>query len=100
MSESTTIVGPDDERRLLEACPDLEQWPRAWHGLPEDISVGEAILAVLKPFLRHLLDQGLARSTFRRHRDNTCALGGALIRERYEDRKHQTQKAGRRRGGA
>jgi hypothetical protein len=40
---------------------------------------------VLKPFLLDLLDQGIAQSTFRRHRDNTCALGGVLIHDRYDD---------------
>ena len=86
-SVGATIVASDDHQRLLQACPDLEDWPRRWQGLPEDIAVGEALLAVLEPFLLDLLDQGLARSTFRRHRDNACALGGALIHDRYYDRK-------------
>lgn len=33
----------------------------------------------------HLLDQGLAQATVRRHRDNLWLLGGELIRRRYED---------------
>ena len=33
----------------------------------------------------HLLDQGLAKATFRRHRDNLWTLGGELIRCRYDD---------------
>ena len=32
-----------------------------------------------------LLDQGLARKTVRRHRDNLWMLGGELVRRRYED---------------
>jgi len=35
------------------------------------------------PFLRHLLDQSLAKATLRRHRDNLWTLGGKLIRCRY-----------------
>lgn len=84
-SEGATIVEPDDQRRLHQACPDLEDWPQAWHIEPEDITVGEAILIELKPFLLHLLDQGLARSTFRRHRDNVGMLAAALIHRRYDD---------------
>jgi hypothetical protein len=40
---------------------------------------------VLTPFLLHLLDQGLARATVSRHRDNLWTLGGELIRCRYDD---------------
>ena len=42
-------------------------------------------MAVLTPFLLHLLNQGLAKSTVRRHRDNLWLLGGELIGRRYED---------------
>lgn len=47
--------------------------------------MGQQIVAVFTPFLLHLLDQGLARTTVRRHRDNLWLLGGELIRRRYED---------------
>ena len=58
---------------------------RSWHVDPADIPVGQRIVQVLTPFLLHLLDQGLAKTTFRRHRDNLWALGGELIRLRYDD---------------
>jgi len=32
-----------------------------------------------------LLDQRLAKASFRRHRDNLWTLGGELIRRRYDD---------------
>jgi len=47
--------------------------------------VGQQIVQVLTPFLLHLLDQGLAKATVRRHRDNLWSLGGELIRCRYDD---------------
>ena len=47
--------------------------------------VGQQILQALMPFLLHLLDQRLAKATLRRHRDNLWALGGELIRCRYDD---------------
>lgn len=47
--------------------------------------MGEQIVQVLMPFLLHLLDQGLAKATISRHRDNLWTLGGELIRRRYDD---------------
>ena len=47
--------------------------------------MGQQIVQLLTPFLLHLLDQGLAKATVRRHRDNLWALGGELIRRRYDD---------------
>jgi len=76
---------PQLAQRLHQACPDLHDWPRSWHVEPADILVGQQIVQVLSPFLLHLLDQGPAKATFRRHRDNLWALGGELIRCRYDD---------------
>jgi len=53
--------------------------------MPADIAIGQQIVAMLTPFLLHLLDQGLAKTTVRRHRDNLWSLGGELIRRRYDD---------------
>lgn len=72
-------------QRLRQAAPDLDDWPRSWHVDPADIPVGKQIVQVLTPFLLHLLDQGLAKTTLRRHRDNLWTLGGELIRCRYDD---------------
>ncbi len=47
--------------------------------------MGEQIVQLLTPFLLHLLDQGLAKATVSRHRDNLWTLGGELIRRRYDD---------------
>jgi hypothetical protein len=80
-----SILTPHDAQRLQQACPDLDEWPRSWHVEPADIAVGQQIVRVLTPFLLHLLDQGLARTTVRRHRDNLWSLGGELIRRRYDD---------------
>jgi len=53
--------------------------------LGQAILVGQQILEVLTPFLLHLLDKRLAKATVSRHRDNLWALGGELIRCRYDD---------------
>ncbi len=47
--------------------------------------MGEQIIQQLTPFLLHLLDQGLAKATVSRHRDNLWTLGGELIRRRYDN---------------
>ena len=82
---SKAIVRSHDAQRIRQACPDLDDWPRSWHVEPADIAIGQRIVAVLTPFLLHLLDQGLAKATVRRHRDNLWALGGELIRRRYDN---------------
>ena len=82
---SAAIVQPHDAQRLRQACPDLEDWPRSWHVEPADIPIGQEIVDLFTPFLLHLLDQGLAKATVRRHRDNLWTLGGELIRQRYDD---------------
>ena len=79
------ILTAHNAQRLRQACPDLDEWPRSWHVMPDDIVVGQQIVQVLTPFLLHLLDLGLAKTTVRRHRDNLWSLGGELIRCRYED---------------
>ena len=83
--DAKSILAPHDAQRLRQACPDLDEWPRIWHYEPADIEIGQQIVAVLTPFLLHLLNQGLAKTTVRRHRDNLWSLGGELIRRRYED---------------
>ena len=84
-AEGAFIPKPHDAQRLRQACPDLHDWPRSWHVEPADIAVGRQIVQLLTPFLLHLLDLGLAKTTVRRHRDNLWSLGGELIRCRYED---------------
>jgi hypothetical protein len=83
--EGPAILAPHDALRLRQACPDLHDWPRSWHIVPDDIAVGHQIVAAFTPFLLHLLDQGLVKSTVRRHRDNLWLLGGELIGRRHDD---------------
>jgi hypothetical protein len=85
--EVGSILTPQDEQRLRQACPGLEDWPRRWHYAPADLEVGQRIVSALTPFLLHLLDQGLAKKTVSRHRDNLWLLGGELVKRRYDDKK-------------
>ncbi len=72
-------------QRRSRHCPHLERWPERWRGEDCDIPPGQAIVEFFKPFLLHLLGEGLAAKTLRRHRDNLWMLGGELIRRRYDD---------------
>lgn len=83
--DGASILTPHDAQRLRRACPDLHEWPRSWHVEPADIAVGHQIVQVLMPFLIDLLNQGLGKTTVRRHRDNLWLLGGELIRRRYDE---------------
>ena len=84
-ADEAFILDPRYAQRLRQAVPDLDDWARSWHVERADIFVGQQIVQVLAPFLLHLLDQGLAKAALRRHRDNLWALGGELIRCRYDD---------------
>ncbi|MBK7260701.1 MAG: hypothetical protein IPI03_01900 [Rubrivivax sp.] len=84
-TQGAISLDPQHAQRLYQAVPDLDDWPRSWHVDPADIPVGQQIVQVLTPFLLQLLDQGLAKTTLRRHRDNLWTLGGELIRRRYDD---------------
>lgn len=72
------------QAELAAYCPDLVQWPTIWHYEERDLIPGEQIVAVFKPFLLHLLSQGLSRKTLHLHRDNLWLLGGEMIRELHE----------------
>jgi hypothetical protein len=84
-ADGAFILDPQYAQRLRQAVPDLDDWAQSWHVEPADIRVGQQIVQVLMPFLLHLLDQGLTKATFCRHRDNLWTLGGELIRCRYDD---------------
>jgi hypothetical protein len=67
-------------KSLLEICPEFYDWPKRWMGLPEDISYGEKVLLIFRPFIEDLLLKGYKDKTIKRHIDNLWLLGGELIR--------------------
>jgi hypothetical protein len=74
-----------EQQALAQYVPDLHNWPASWRVDDEDISTGREIVAILTPFLEHLLTLGYARKTLLRHRDHIWMLGGEMIRRRHED---------------
>lgn len=63
----------------------MDRWPRSWAGIEDDVRIGEELVALVRPFIVHLGDSGLARKTIRRHLDNTWAIGGEIIRGVHEN---------------
>lgn len=84
-ADGALILTPQDAKRLRQAYPDLHEWPESWQVELADIAIGQQIVQLLMPFLLYLLDQGLAKTTVRRHRDNIWSLGAEVIRRRYDD---------------
>ena len=72
---------------LAKPCPDLQNWPNTWRYEQSDSALGEHIVECFKPFIVHLLNQGLATKTLRRHRDHLWMLGGEIIRRSQEEPK-------------
>jgi len=85
-TKNTVIIGDaEDEAALLALCPDLPEWPQRWLIESSDLTIGERIVDMFKPFLRYLIRKGLAPKTLKRHRDHLWMLGGELIRRRQDD---------------
>lgn len=64
---------------------DLDNWPRSWMGLEQDLPPGEHLLACFRPFIEHLASSSLSPKTIRKHVDNLWMLGGEIIRDLNDD---------------
>jgi len=62
-----------------EQLLNLEGWAKSWAREESDEALGDAIVLLLRPFIEHLADQGLALSTLRRHKNNLYLLGGRAL---------------------
>ncbi len=75
---------PVEQAPWLPYCQDLQEWPRSWMGLPEDLLPGQQIVECFQPFLVHLSRLKLSRKTIRKHVNNLWILGGEIIRDLNE----------------
>src|SRR5437870_8647243 len=66
-------------------CRDLNSWPRSWMGLEKDLSPGEQLVTLFRPFLENLAGSNLSPNTIQKHVDNVWALGGEFIRDLQSD---------------
>src|SRR5712692_3158552 len=64
---------------------DMDNWPRSWMGLDQDLPPGEQLLPYFRLFIAHLATSNLAPRTIRRHVDNLWLLGGEIIRDLHYD---------------
>jgi hypothetical protein len=74
-------------RKLNDVSPLLalmDPWPQSWAGSATDIPVGQALVAQLRPFIRHLNDLGLSPKTLRHHLDSCWVIGGEIVRQVVE----------------
>jgi hypothetical protein len=85
--DKAPILAPADAKRLREVCPDIDEWAKSWRFDDSDIPPGQQIVDVFAGCILDMLNQGLAVRTIKRHRDNLWALGGHLIKRRYDDKK-------------
>lgn len=54
-------------------------------GLEKDLSAGEQLVTLFRPFLENLAASNLSPKTIQKHVDNVWALGGEFIRELHSD---------------
>jgi hypothetical protein len=54
-------------------------------GLEKDLPLGEELLTLFRPFLKHLAASDLSPATIQKHVDNMWALGGEFIRDLHSD---------------
>ena len=78
-------AAPAPRYDLEHYCRDLKGWPRSWMGLEKDLSPGEQLIALFRPFLEYLAASDLSPKTIQKHVDNVWALGGEFIRDLHTD---------------
>jgi hypothetical protein len=76
--ESKESIGPFNPTPLLY-YKDFYTWSESWMGEEKDRAIGDAILQEYVPFIESLVQQGLAKSTIKKHMLNLCVLGSEII---------------------
>ena len=68
---------------------DIDNWPKSWAGLPEDILYGTQVLPCMKEFIAFLKQENLSVTTVNRHIDALWALGGKIIDKLNDEEKNR-----------
>ncbi|MFH2000390.1 MAG: hypothetical protein ABIK28_11960 [Planctomycetota bacterium] len=58
-----------------------QNWFKDWSICKEDKNISKKLVVVFDSYLDHLLEKGVSKSTFNRHKDACHALGGFIIGE-------------------
>jgi hypothetical protein len=79
-----SLVSPESIQQITVVFPDILLWPESWMGDEHDLVVGHLILDVFIAYIAHLVENGRARSTLKKHANYLWALGGEIIRDTSE----------------
>lgn len=65
----------------------IDEWPKSWHDVKEDIPYGQEIIKLMIPFIQEMKESKLSPKTINEHIDNLWMLGGYIIKQLnyYED---------------
>jgi hypothetical protein len=47
---------------------DIDEWPNDWMAVEEDLQIGRGLLALFIPYVKHLIDEGLAKKDDQKQR--------------------------------
>ena len=65
---------------------DIQEWPKSWEGVKEDIQYGQEIIKIIMPFIEEMKIKKQSPKTINKHIDNLWMLGGTIIKEiNYDD---------------
>jgi hypothetical protein len=79
-----SLVSPESIQQITVVFPDILLSPESWMGDENDLVVGHLILDVFIAYIAHLVENGRARSTLKKHANYLWALGGEIIRDTSE----------------
>lgn len=68
---------------------DIENWPKSWAGLPEDVLYGKQVLPYMKEFIAFLKQENFSVTTVNRHIDALWMLGGKIIDKINDEEKNR-----------
>jgi hypothetical protein len=63
---------------------DFYNWPRDWMEFETDLEVGNGILQEFIPFIEHLVQKGLSKSTIKKYMTDLGVLGSEIIRRIHD----------------
>jgi hypothetical protein len=68
----------------------IDEWPKSWHCVKEDIPYGQNIIKLMIPFIQEMKEAKLSVKTINEHIDNLWMLGGYIIGQLndYDDKRH------------
>jgi hypothetical protein len=63
----------------------MDEWPKNWAGVGDDVRLGLGLVAPMRAFLTHLLEQDISAKTLHRHFNSLWVIGGEIIRAVNDD---------------